>query len=254
MKIVLVSGGFDPLHSGHIEYFKAAKSIGDYLIVAVNSDEWLVRKKGKEFQSLEERKTIISNLKMVDEVISFDDKDGSACNAIQNVLDLYPNSEIVFANGGDRVYGNTPELMNFKDNDKVRFEWGVGGSNKVNSSSWLLEEWRSPKTIREWGYWRVLDNKGNTKVKELVIYPKKRLSDQYHNHRNELWYVVSGECSIKIENDNEKKEIVLAQGCTYEIPKLTWHQAINRNDENCHVIEIQYGDLCEESDIVRRIV
>ena len=73
MKISVVSGGFDPIHSGHISYLKAAKEIGDYLIVALNSDEWLINKKKKVFMSFEERKNILSNIECVDEVLSFDD-------------------------------------------------------------------------------------------------------------------------------------------------------------------------------------
>ena len=73
IKIVVVSGGFDPIHSGHIEYFKSAKNLGNYLTVALNSDEWLNKKKGKFFMPFRDRDTIIQNLEMVDEVISFED-------------------------------------------------------------------------------------------------------------------------------------------------------------------------------------
>ena len=78
MKTVLVTGGFDPLHSGHIEYFKAARELGDYLVVGVNSDDWLTRKKGKAFMPFEERASIIKELKCVDKVIGFNDDDDSA--------------------------------------------------------------------------------------------------------------------------------------------------------------------------------
>ena len=74
-RIVLVTGGFDPIHSGHIEYFNSAKRFGDELIVGLNSDEWLTRKKGKAFMPFKERKAIIESLKMVDKVIDFDDSD-----------------------------------------------------------------------------------------------------------------------------------------------------------------------------------
>ena len=80
--IVVVTGGFDPLHSGHIVYFKDAKKLGDKLIVGINSDEWLVNKKGRPFMPLSERSEIIKNLTVVDEVITFDDQDNSASDAL----------------------------------------------------------------------------------------------------------------------------------------------------------------------------
>ena len=75
MKIVLVTGGFDPLHSGHMDYFNSARSLGNKLAVGLNSDEWLTRKKGQPFMSWQERAGIISNLRSVDYVIEFDDSD-----------------------------------------------------------------------------------------------------------------------------------------------------------------------------------
>ncbi len=251
MKIVVVSGGFDPLHSGHIEYFKAAKSLGDRLVVAVNSDEWLVRKKGKEFLSSDERKTIISNLKMVDEVISFDDTDNSARDAIQTVLDLYPSDEIIFANGGDRINSNTPEHAVYQHNSRVTFAWETGGGSKMNSSSWILDNWKTQKTEREWGYWRVLDDKKTVKVKELVIYPNKSLSDQYHLYRSEHWYVIQGQCQLDVDLDGVETVVLKTNG-TLTIPSKTWHKAYNLTNEPCHIIEVQYGEKCIEEDIIRR--
>jgi cytidyltransferase-like protein len=251
MKIVIVSGGFDPIHSGHIEYFNAAKKLGDYLIVGVNSDEWLKRKKGREFLSIAERKLIISNLKMVDEVISFDDTDGSACDAIKYILESRPEDDIIFVNGGDRINANTPEYSVYYNNPRVSFKWEVGGSNKINSSSWILDNWKTNRTNRDWGYWRVLDDKKTIKVKELVIYPHKSLSDQYHNHRNEHWYIIKGECNIDVGED-EIKTVTLSENDTLIIPSKSWHKAYNTTDEPCHVLEIQYGDRCEEDDIIRR--
>jgi D-beta-D-heptose 7-phosphate kinase/D-beta-D-heptose 1-phosphate adenosyltransferase len=179
MKIVLVTGGFDPIHSGHIAYFKAARTLGDMLIVGLNSDDWLIRKKGAAFMPWNERLCIVNNLSMVDEVFTFDDEDGSARHFIQQVRAHYPDAELIFANGGDRTVDNIPE-MDVVD-PKLRFEFAVGGTDKKNSSSWILEEWKAPKTIRPWGYYRVLhtiDN--NVKVKELTVDPGKTLSMQRH--------------------------------------------------------------------------
>ena len=87
--VVLVSGGFDPLHSGHLAYFREAKKLADSLCVCVNSDEWLTRKKGKPFMPIEERIEILKELKTPDLVIEFNDKDDSACDAITMALAVY---------------------------------------------------------------------------------------------------------------------------------------------------------------------
>ena len=148
MKIVLVTGGFDPLHSGHIAYFKAARTLGDMLIVGLNSDEWLTRKKGRPFMPLQERMAIVGNLAVVDEVVVYNDNDNSSCDAIHLVKTRYPNAEIVFANGGDRTKDNIPEMVF----DDVEFVFGVGGEDKKNSSSWILEDWKKPRTALAWAY------------------------------------------------------------------------------------------------------
>jgi cytidyltransferase-like protein len=109
-KTVIVSGGFDPLHSGHIAYLQAARNLGDYLVVGVNSDAWLICKKGRAFMPLKERMAVVRALGCVGEVMSFDDSDGTALKLIEAVKAKYPQDEIVFANGGDRTAGNIPEM------------------------------------------------------------------------------------------------------------------------------------------------
>jgi len=195
MKIVLVTGGFDPIHSGHISYFKEAKTLGDMLIVGLNSDEWLERKKGRAFMPWNERLCVINNLSMVDEVYTFDDEDGSAKAFIKQVRAHYPTAELIFANGGDRTSNNIPE-MEVKD---VLFKFGVGGENKKNSSSWILEEWKAPKTERVWGYYRVLYEVSGLKVKELTVNPGKSLSMQKHSYRNEHWHIVEGVANVQLK-------------------------------------------------------
>lgn len=139
-KVVLVTGGFDPIHSGHIAYFRAAREFGNCLVVGVNSDEWLTRKKGKPFMPLEERKRIVGAIRYVDHVCTkFNDDDGSARDAIRVVRSMFPESHIVFANGGDRTKENIPEMDT--EDKNISFIFGVGGENKMNSSSWILNSW-----------------------------------------------------------------------------------------------------------------
>ncbi len=135
--IVVVSGGFDPIHSGHIAYFKAAKALGDELIVGINSDEWLIRKKGKAFMPMHERQAIVQSIKYVDYVIRFNDDDDSAILLLKLVKQTWPNDKIIFANGGDRNESNNREISV----EDVKFVYGVGGSMKLNSSSKILHDW-----------------------------------------------------------------------------------------------------------------
>tara|TARA_R110000822_G_C15323891_1_gene493976 strand:+ start:389 stop:1219 length:831 start_codon:yes stop_codon:yes gene_type:complete len=251
MKVVLVTGGFDPLHSGHIKYFQEAKKLGDILCVGVNSDEWLTRKKGKPFMPIEERLELVNNIKGVGMAFAFNDIEDHAVDAIKHIKETFPrNSEIIFANGGDRTKDNVPEMV-YAD---VEFVFGVGGENKKNSSSWILDEWKTQKTERQWGYWRVLDDKTTVKVKELVIYPGKSLSDQRHFERSEHWYVLQGSLNIDIEYENKAKTFTLNQHDTYIIDKEYWHRPFNPNEEPCHILEIQYGNNCIEEDIERRTI
>ena len=137
-KISLVTGGFDPIHSGHISYFKRAKDFSDYLVVGINTEEWLTNKKGQYFQSWVERAEIIRHLEMVDAVVSWeDDEVGSACGAIAKCLEIADT--VIFCNGGDRGKSNTPEIIKYGNNSRVQFEFGIGGDDKKNSSSWILK-------------------------------------------------------------------------------------------------------------------
>ena len=250
--VVLVTGGFDPLHSGHIAYFKAAKALGSKLIVGLNSDEWLTRKKGRPFMSWEERATILRELKVVDRVIDFDDSNDSANMAIWKLMASDPDIKVVFANGGDRTNTTTPEFETYGKYPWVDFVFGVGGENKANSSSWILDEWKTQKTTRDWGYWRVLDDKGTIKTKELVINPGCSLSDQRHVHRTEHWYILQGNIQIETEWNSMPQKVFLTKHGTYIINPSTWHKTTNIGTVPAHIIEIQYGDKCVEEDIERR--
>jgi cytidyltransferase-like protein len=253
MDIVLVTGGFDPLHSGHLAYFRTAAKLGSRLYVGINSDEWLTRKKGRAFMPLAERQAIVGSLKDVYATLTYDDADGSSCAAIQQLLDsMQPTDRLIFANGGDRTKENIPE-MRITD-PRVHFMFGVGGENKMNSSSWILEEWKAPKTNRAWGYYRVLHNVSGMKVKELTVNPGQTLSMQRHKERSEYWIVSEGRCVVNSMMPNgyllPSKE--LTQHGEVEIPVGEWHQLSNPYAEPCRVVEIQYGTRCDEEDIERK--
>jgi D-beta-D-heptose 7-phosphate kinase/D-beta-D-heptose 1-phosphate adenosyltransferase len=251
MKIVLVTGGFDPIHSGHLAYFQAAKQLGDKLVVGLNSDAWLGRKKGRPFMPMSERFALVSALSIVDEVVVYNDDDGSSCDAIRVVKMRYPDADIIFANGGDRTASNIPE-MSIKD---VEFRFGVGGDNKANSSSWILEEWKTPRTTRAWGHYRVLHEVGaNTKLKELTVAPKTCLSMQRHDQRAEFWFVAEGEAAIYTLDNSSDHELVGHFGVHEHIwiAKNQWHMLCNETDQPIKLIEIQYGENCVEEDIERK--
>lgn len=249
--IVICTGGYDPTHSGHISYFESARSLGDMLIVGVNSDEWLTRKKGRPFMSWTDRAAVVNSMRVVDAVINFDDSDGSARDAIKRVRHQYPDAKIIFANGGDRTISNIPEMDIVDDN--LAFAFGVGGEDKKNSSSWILEEWRAPKTDRTWGYYRVLHEYGQrVKLKELTVDPGSRLSMQRHQQRSEFWFVVSGTATVYTKDTNGMVKLgEYRESQHLWIPVNNWHQLANETDQPLQIVEIQYGADCKEEDIER---
>jgi len=251
MIVVLVTGGFDPLHSGHIAYFKAAKKLGDKLVVGVNSDAWLTRKKGRPFMPGGERISIIQNLSMVEHCVLFDDDDNTSKEAIKNVRFMYPDAHIIFANGGDRTSNNIPETDT--DVKNISFMFGVGGEDKKNSSSWILKEWSQPTTERAWGRYTVLDNGEGWQVKQLAFDAGKALSDQRHFKRSEHWHVVEGDVQMTLEYPNGDTETKLySAGTSIDIPVLTWHKAVNTGSVTAKVVEVWLGKELTEEDIERR--
>tara|TARA_B100000676_G_C17861899_1_gene723805 strand:+ start:147 stop:581 length:435 start_codon:yes stop_codon:yes gene_type:complete len=138
--IVLVSGGFDPVHSGHIKLIENASKYGK-IVVLLNSDKWLQNKKGKSFLPFSERSIIMSALKNVIDVISCGEIDRTCIDGIEKVMEKYQNHEIKFANGGDRNSDSTPETI-FCEKNGIELLWGIGGDKKSNSSSWILKKWK----------------------------------------------------------------------------------------------------------------
>ena len=250
MKISVVSGGFDPIHSGHISYLKEASEISNKLVVCLNSDVWLAKKKGKPFLPFAERKCILESIKYVDEVISFkDDELGSCINGIEKVSKKYPKDEIIFCNGGDRTNSNIPELK-LKN---IKFLFSVGSSVKENSSSVILKNWLNYREEREWGFFYNLSESNGVKLKELVINPGKKMSFQRHFLRSETWFISEGECKVKYADnpDDNHNELALNLHDSFEVPRKKWHQIINDSNSICKIIEIQYGQATSEDDIER---
>ena len=216
--MILLSGGFDPLHTGHIGMIEAASGYGK-VVIALNSNEWLIGKKGFFFQSWEDRADILGAIASVFSVVSVDDSDGTVCEALSRLKPKY------FGNGGDRTKKNTPELKLCKELDTMPI-FGLGGEKSRASSTIAAKAIVS----RKWGHYVLLDEGPGYKVKRLVIDPGKSTSRQRHEHRKEYW----------INPDMGAKEV----------PAGEWHQLDNPTEHPLVVIEVQTG-LCEESDIER---
>ena len=243
-KVSIVSGGFDPVHSGHINLMLAAKELGDQLIVLLNSDEWLSRKKGRPFMNFFERKMVLENLWFVDYVLDFDDSDNSAVDGLEKVVSMYKQKDdLYFCNGGDR---NSLDDIPEKGVPGIQLKFGVGGDTKINSSSKLVNEYFSRPAERDWGNWDVLKNYEHlgVKVKELIIRPGQSTSMQRHRYRSEFMFVADGELTNMNRTTEKHNYTMIDQG--------EWHKLENKGKKDLHIVEIQYGTACVEEDIERR--
>lgn len=217
-KTVAVSGGFDPLNADHIRLFEGAAKYGA-VIVILNSDDWLMRKKGYYHQSWHDRAHIIQSLRYVTTVVSVDDRDGTVCEALKRVSPDY------FANGGDRRADNTPEVRLCAETG-VEMLWSVGSWN-VHHSSILMKK---STVFRPWGYYTVIDDGAQHRVKRLCVMPGKATSVQRHLLRREIL-------------------VPLAGGDVVDIPNEQWHTIV-ADERPLEFIEVQLGNIWE-SDIER---
>ena len=247
--VVAVSGGFDPIHIGHVRLFQEAKKLGTHLLVIINNDNWLRQKKQRIFMPDSERKEVIAALKVVDKVILTGHKknptDMSVC------AELIKTKPDIFANGGDRKKGNIPEVPTCEQIG-CKMVFGVGKGGKVQSSSWLLEKYVQKKASeksesRPWGKFEVFVDDYNHKVKKLTVAPGAKLSLQSHKHRAEHWIVVKGTAKVV----NGENLLTLHENESTYIPANHKHQLANPGKTPLEIIEVQTGDYFGEDDIIR---
>lgn len=249
--IVLITGGFDPLQYEHISFIKEAGKFGR-VIIGLNSDEWLTRKKGKPLMFFKERKYILEQLKGVLCVLEFDDSDNTSSDAIDKVIKLFPKNKIIFINNKHESQVVISEIEKFKDNFAVLFHLDILGEIKKNNPNDLIFNCKQPIEKKIWGDSITYHGSENTKVKRLLIEPKKSISMQYHLHRNELWFVESGSGTIYTYDKNniiKVKDIYKHE--MYHVAVGKWHKLEAHSDTELCIVEIQYGNLCVEEDIVR---
>lgn len=258
-KVVICSGGFDPLHSGHLDMFEDARKNGDFVFVCLNSDEWLIKKKGYNFLDFEDREKSIKSNKFVDDVFSFDDSSGSAVEGIKTVVKFCESKisepiEFYFANGGDRNKNSTPsEEQKYCEKNGIGLLWNIGGG-KVNSSSWIINRfrnWHFEMDDRIWGNYKVIYQDTNKKVKILEIMPGKSISLQTHSRRSEHWVVVEGTATVYLESDKRKIEQIIERNESIYVHVGEKHKLTNNTNEILQIVEVQIGDYLEEDDIVR---
>jgi cytidyltransferase-like protein len=246
---VAVSGGFDPLHIGHVRMFEAARKLGDRLVVILNNDNWLKYKKGFAFMPEKERKEIIESFPSVDKVVITGHKpntdDISICNELKKIRPA------IFANGGDRKPDGdpVPEVALCKELG-IKMVYNVGKGGKIQSSSWMVRDAirEATRSTRPWGEFYGWDSGDAWYLKTLVIKAGKRLSLQYHNKRAERWVLVEGDATAVIQKDGRLVENPLVIGETFVVEKGMVHRLTSK--KGGIVVEVALGKF-DEDDIVR---
>lgn len=237
---VVISGGFDPVHIGHLRMMKEAKKLGDKLIVILNNDNFLMNKKGFAFMPQNERAEIIEGFDCVDEVFISIDQDSTVKESLKK---LSENQKLnIFANGGDRKNEeDIPETKICKDLG-IEMVFNVGGG-KIQSSSELVKS----EIEKPWGSYRTYEKSNGYLTKRISVNPKQRLSLQSHNHRAEFWIVTKGIAKVTCDD----KDFILKKGEYIFIPLNSKHRLSNDENSLLEIVEIQFGEVLSEEDIIR---
>jgi len=244
-KLVVTSGGFDPFHIGHLRCIQDAAKMGT-LVVVVNGDGFLKRKKGRSFMELSERMEIIAGLSGVDYVVSWEDPETQTVSGAIEVL--RPD---VFAKGGDRSDPSKIPEWDVCQSVGCDVVFNVGGG-KIQSSSDLTRSYISlldDKNVVEkpWGRETIWAKSSKYAGKILEINPGSRLSLQYHEHKEETIFVLEGNLLLDTEFNGRREQIALETGRNYHISPGTIHR-FSAGHNKVVLIEVSTPEL---SDVVR---
>ncbi|MBU6310845.1 adenylyltransferase/cytidyltransferase family protein [Patescibacteria group bacterium] len=245
MSVVAVSGGFDPIHKGHIRYIQEARKLGDRLVVILNNDHWLRAKKGYVFMPQREREELLRAISGVDDVILTNHRPHDPDTSVAKTLrKLKPD---IFANGGDRTgFSTTPEASVCTElGIKMIFQVGRGG--KIQSSSVLVRNAvaKVRSDIRPWGHMQTLVQDSTFWVKVISVSPGARLSLQTHSHRAEYWVCIQGEVRAEVNGI----VYTLSVGDVLTIPVTARHRLSSISGGT--IVEVATGSSVTEDDIVR---
>jgi len=227
--VVAVSGYFDPVHEGHIEYFNLARKLGDRLVVILNNDLQAERKKGRAFMSEKGRAAVLRALEVVDEVFVSVDKDGSVCESLRRVR---PD---VFANGGDRFSDEVPEVGVCRELG-IKVVDSLG--KKIESSSRLVAEFEKSSFV---------ESGDGCRVKKLNIEPGREISLRRHLHRSENFVVISGVARVCLDGE----EFVLNKGESVCVSVGEVYRLENPGKILLEVVSVRVGEYLGEDDVER---
>lgn len=244
----LLSGGFDPVHIGHLAMIKDAAQIAYKVIILLNSDEWLTRKKGKPFMNETQRAQILEEFESISQVIiQKNDHDDSSNHAIEDFYNTKSEKSICYCNGGDRSKENKiREAKTCKDLN-IDLIFGVGGIHKIESSSSLIKNHLAEIEERPWGNFHIIAKGQGYQIKEINIKPRKKQSLQRHKNRSEYWQIIRGKGMVYLEDT----KFQLEKDDNIYIPKGDIHRLENIGEEILTLVEIQIGNDISEDDIER---